>query len=162
MIPRTGVGAAPFGAHPGGRTSPMTVPRRSRADPGEHPGSPTACLRRVRDYAEVRAEGIVDRQAARAALRVYDVDEAGARPSGPGGACALWLKISGAVRSGLSTLAVAVGEQPDTVEEVCEPFLLRVGLLLRTPRGRVATDCGVADTSVVQLRLVRSAAIRSR
>ncbi len=41
---------------------------------------------------------------------------------------------------GLSTLAVAVGEQPDTVEEVCEPFLVRAGLLARTPRGRVATD----------------------
>jgi holliday junction DNA helicase RuvB len=43
---------------------------------------------------------------------------------------------------GLSTLAVAVGEQPDTVEEMCEPFLVRAGLLARTPRGRVATDAG--------------------
>jgi holliday junction DNA helicase RuvB len=43
---------------------------------------------------------------------------------------------------GLSTLAVAVGEQPDTVEEVCEPFLVRAGLLARTPRGRVATEAG--------------------
>ena len=59
---------------------------------------------------------------------------------------------------GLSTLAVAVGEQPDTVEEVCEPFLLRAGLLARTPRGRVATAACVAASRAAPLPLVPSVA----
>ncbi|MFD3811409.1 Holliday junction branch migration DNA helicase RuvB [Rhodococcus sp. NPDC058639] len=96
-------------------------------------------LRRVRDYAEVRADGVVTREIARAALEVYDVD--------PIGLDRLDRAVLGAlVRSfgggpvGVSTLAVAVGEEPGTVEEVCEPFLVRAGMIARTPRGRVATQ----------------------
>jgi Holliday junction DNA helicase RuvB len=95
-------------------------------------------LRRVRDYAEVRADGVVTGDAARAALRVYDVDERGLDRLDRAVLKALVLSFGGGP-VGLSTLAVAVGEQPDTVEEVCEPFLLREGLIARTPRGRVAT-----------------------
>jgi Holliday junction DNA helicase RuvB len=95
-------------------------------------------LRRVRDYAEVRADGVVTGEAARAALRVYDVDERGLDRLDRAVLKALVLSFGGGP-VGLSTLAVAVGEQPDTVEEVCEPFLLREGLIARTPRGRVAT-----------------------
>jgi holliday junction DNA helicase RuvB len=95
-------------------------------------------LRRVRDYAEVRARGVVDRGAAREALVVYDVDEMGLDRLDRAVLKALVVSFGGGP-VGLSTLAVAVGEQPDTVEEVCEPFLLRAGLLARTPRGRVAT-----------------------
>jgi len=95
----------------------------------------------VRDYAEVRGEGIVDQVAARAALRVYDVDELGLDRLDRAVLKALVENFGGGP-VGLSTLAIAVGEQPDTVEEVCEPFLLRLGLLLRTPRGRVATAAG--------------------
>jgi Holliday junction DNA helicase RuvB len=95
-------------------------------------------LRRVRDYAEVRADGVVNGDAARAALRVYDVDERGLDRLDRAVLKAL-VESFGGGPVGLSTLAVAVGEQPDTVEEVCEPFLLREGLLVRTPRGRVAT-----------------------
>ncbi|GAA1818669.1 Holliday junction branch migration DNA helicase RuvB [Planosporangium flavigriseum] len=95
-------------------------------------------LRRVRDYAEVRADGVVTGDAARAALRVYDVDERGLDRLDRAVLKAL-VESFGGGPVGLSTLAVAVGEQPDTVEEVCEPFLLREGLLARTPRGRVAT-----------------------
>jgi Holliday junction DNA helicase RuvB len=95
-------------------------------------------LRRVRDYAEVRADGVVTRDTARAALRVYDVDEAGLDRLDRAVLTALVDSFGGGP-VGLSTLAVAVGEQPDTVEEVCEPFLVRAGLLARTPRGRLAT-----------------------
>jgi Holliday junction DNA helicase RuvB len=98
-------------------------------------------LRRVRDYAEVRADGVVTREVARAALRVYDVDELGLDRLDRAVLTALVSNFGGGP-VGLSTLAVAVGEQPDTVEEVCEPFLVRAGLLARTPRGRVATASG--------------------
>ncbi|WP_326554135.1 Holliday junction branch migration DNA helicase RuvB [Micromonospora sp. NBC_01813] len=96
-------------------------------------------LRRVRDYAEVRAAGVVDLATARAALTVYDVDELGLDRLDRAVLTALISSFGGGP-VGLSTLAVAVGEQPDTVEEVCEPFLVRAGLLARTPRGRVATE----------------------
>jgi Holliday junction DNA helicase RuvB len=95
-------------------------------------------LRRVRDYAEVRADGVVTADVARAALRVYDVDEIGLDRLDRAVLTALVDSFGGGP-VGLSTLAVAVGEQPDTVEEVCEPYLVRAGLLARTPRGRVAT-----------------------
>jgi Holliday junction DNA helicase RuvB len=95
-------------------------------------------LRRVRDFAEVRADGVVNAETARAALRVYDVDDLGLDRLDKAVLNAL-VRSFGGGPVGLSTLAVAVGEQPDTVEEVCEPFLVRAGLLARTPRGRVAT-----------------------
>jgi len=98
-------------------------------------------LRRVRDFAEVRGEGVVDRATARGALKVYDVDERGLDRLDRAVLTALCRHFGGGP-VGLSTLAVAVGEQPDTVEEVCEPFLVREGLLARTPRGRVATSGG--------------------
>ncbi|MEU8300975.1 Holliday junction branch migration DNA helicase RuvB [Micromonospora sp. NPDC048909] len=96
-------------------------------------------LRRVRDFAEVRADGVVNLETARAALTVYDVDALGLDRLDRAVLTALVDSFRGGP-VGLSTLAVAVGEQPDTVEEVCEPFLVRAGLLARTPRGRVATE----------------------
>ena len=98
-------------------------------------------LRRVRDYAEVRADGVVTEETARAALKVYDVDALGLDRLDRAVLRALIETFRGGP-VGLSTLAVAVGEQSDTVEEVCEPFLVRAGLLARTPRGRVATEAG--------------------
>jgi holliday junction DNA helicase RuvB len=95
-------------------------------------------LRRVRDYAEVRADGAVTREVARAALKVYDVDELGLDRLDRAVLTALVRSFRGGP-VGVSTLAVAVGEEPATVEEVCEPFLVRAGMLARTPRGRVAT-----------------------
>jgi Holliday junction DNA helicase RuvB len=100
-------------------------------------------LRRVRDYAEVRADGVVTLETARAALQVYDVDALGLDRLDRAVLRALIESFRGGP-VGLSTLAVAVGEQPDTVEEVCEPFLVRAGLLARTPRGRMATEAGWA------------------
>lgn len=95
-------------------------------------------LRRVRDFAEVRGDGVVNSVTAKAALKVYDVDDLGLDRLDKAVLRAL-VESFGGGPVGLSTLAVAVGEQPDTVEEVCEPFLVRAGLLARTPRGRVAT-----------------------
>jgi Holliday junction DNA helicase RuvB len=95
-------------------------------------------LRRVRDYAEVRADGIVTEPVARDALAVYDVDELGLDRLDRAVLDALVRRFGGGP-VGVGTLAVAVGEEVDTVEEVAEPFLVRAGLLARTPRGRVAT-----------------------
>jgi Holliday junction DNA helicase RuvB len=95
-------------------------------------------LRRVRDYAEVRADGVVTSPVAHAALAVYDVDEMGLDRLDKAVLDALIRRFGGGP-VGVSTLAVAVGEEIETVEEVAEPFLVRAGLLARTPRGRVAT-----------------------
>jgi len=104
-------------------------------------------LRRVRDYAEVRADGVVTRDIARAALAVYDVDELGLDRLDKGVLGALVRNFGGGP-VGVSTLAVAVGEEPATVEEVCEPFLVRAGMLARTPRGRVATAAAWAHVGL--------------
>ena len=95
-------------------------------------------LRRVRDYAEVRGDGVVNRTAARAALDLYEVDEEGLDRLDRAVLEALIHRYGGGP-VGLSTLAVVVGEEAETVEVVAEPFLVRRGLLARTPRGRVAT-----------------------
>ncbi len=100
-------------------------------------------LRRVRDFAEVRGSGVVDRLTARAALEVYEVDERGLDRLDRAVLDALCSRFGGGP-VGLSTLAVAVGEETGTVEEVAEPFLVREGLLARTPRGRVATPAAFA------------------
>ncbi|WP_329000675.1 Holliday junction branch migration DNA helicase RuvB [Kribbella sp. NBC_00709] len=95
-------------------------------------------LRRVRDYAEVRADGIVTLALAKAALELYEVDKMGLDRLDRSVLDALCRRFGGGP-VGLSTLAVAVGEERETVEEVAEPFLVRSGYLARTPRGRVAT-----------------------
>ena len=96
-------------------------------------------LRRVRDYAAVRAEGrVVDTTIVREALEVFEVDRAGLDRVDRAVLEAVVHKFGGGP-VGLSTLAIAVGEEPETVEDACEPFLLQQGLLQRTPRGRIAT-----------------------
>ncbi|MDH6680712.1 Holliday junction DNA helicase RuvB [Rhodococcus sp. LBL1] len=101
-------------------------------------------LRRVRDFAEVRADGVVTRDVAKAALAVYDVDVLGLDRLDRAVLGAL-VRSFGGGPVGVSTLAVAVGEEPSTVEEVCEPFLVRAGMIARTPRGRVATAAAWAQ-----------------
>jgi Holliday junction DNA helicase RuvB len=98
-------------------------------------------LRRVRDYAEVRADGVVTGGIARTALEIYEVDEHGLDRLDRGVLDAVVRRFAGGP-VGLSTLAVALGEEAETVEVVAEPFLVRCGLLARTPRGRVATAAG--------------------
>ena len=95
-------------------------------------------LRRVRDYAQVRAQGAITLQVARDALRLFEVDEQGLDKVDKAILVTLVERFRGRP-VGLSTLAVAIGEEPDTLEDVYEPFLLRKGFIQRTPRGRVAT-----------------------
>jgi len=115
----------------------IEVARRSRGTPR----IANRLLRRVRDWAQVRGDGTVDQAAARAALAVYEVDEVGLDRLDRAVLLALCRTFGGGP-VGLSTLAVAVGEEPETVETVVEPFLVREGMLGRTPRGRVATEAG--------------------
>ncbi|MGH3519551.1 MAG: Holliday junction branch migration DNA helicase RuvB [Haloechinothrix sp.] len=110
------------------------IARRSRGTPRVA----NRLLRRVRDYAEVRGDGNVTLETTRAALEVYDVDELGLDRLDRAVLGALVRSFRGGP-VGVSTLAVAVGEEQATVEEVCEPYLVRAGMLARTPRGRVAT-----------------------
>src|SRR5690606_3215057 len=95
-------------------------------------------LRRVRDYAEVRADGTVDHAIARAALDLYEVDHLGLDRLDRAVLDALCRSFGGGP-VGITTLAVAVAEERETVEELAEPFLVRLGFLARTPRGRIAT-----------------------
>ncbi len=106
-------------------------------------------LRRVRDYAEVRADGVVTAEIAHAALAVYDVDALGLDRLDRAVLDALVRRFGGGP-VGVGTLAVAVGEEVETVEEVAEPFLVRAGLLARTPRGRVATPAAWSHLGLPQ------------
>lgn len=95
-------------------------------------------LRRVRDYALVKASGRITPQVAAAALELYEVDELGLDRLDRAVLEAVCSRFGGGP-VGLSTLAMSVGEETETVEEVAEPYLIRQGFLMRTPRGRVAT-----------------------
>ena len=95
-------------------------------------------LRRVRDVGEVRHDGAITTEVARAGLEMFEVDEEGLDRLDHSILRTIIQKFSGGP-VGLSTLAAAVGEEPDTVEDVVEPYLLQLGFLHRTPRGRVAT-----------------------
>jgi Holliday junction DNA helicase RuvB len=121
----------------------VEIARRSRGTPR----IANRLLRRVRDWAQVRGDGRVDVEAARAALAVYEVDELGLDRLDRSVLDALCRLFRGGP-VGLSTLAVAVGEEPETVETVAEPFLVREGLLGRTPRGRIATPAGWAHVGL--------------
>ena len=104
-------------------------------------------LKRVRDYAEVRMEGVVTVAAAHAALELLEVDELGLDRLDREILRTICLKFGGGP-VGLSTLAVAVGEEQDTIEDVYEPYLLKEGLIKRTPRGREATPAAFAHVGV--------------
>ncbi len=106
-------------------------------------------LRRVRDVAEVRHAGEVTIEVAREALALLEVDEVGLERTDRELLEAVAHKFGGGP-VGLSTLAVALGEEPDTIEEVYEPFLLQLGFLQRTPRGRVITELGRGHLGAVR------------
>ncbi len=110
------------------------IARRSRGTPR----IANRLLRRVRDYAEVEAEGHITREVADMALKRLDVDEFGLDDMDARVLKAIIEKFDGGP-VGISTIAAAVGEDPGTIEEVYEPFLVQHGFLQRTPRGRVAT-----------------------
>ncbi|MEA2510406.1 MAG: holliday junction helicase RuvB [Actinomycetota bacterium] len=119
------------------------VARRSRGTPR----IANRLLRRVRDFAQVRADGVIDGEVARRALEVFGVDALGLDKVD----CAILEAIVsrfGGGPVGLSTLAIAVGEEADTIEDVYEPFLMQIGFLRRTPRGRVATGSAFAHLNI--------------
>jgi Holliday junction DNA helicase RuvB len=95
-------------------------------------------LKRVRDYVQVRGDGVITADAARAALEQLEVDQEGLDRLDRAILRAICERFSGGP-VGLSTLAVAVGEEPGTIEDVYEPYLLQRGMIERTPRGRAAT-----------------------
>jgi Holliday junction DNA helicase RuvB len=98
-------------------------------------------LRRVRDYAQVHANGSVELTAAQKALEMYEVDQVGLDRLDKSVLSAIVEKFNGGP-VGLSTLAMAIGEEAETIENLAEPFLVRMGFISRTPRGRVATAAG--------------------
>ena len=120
------------------------IARRSRGTPR----IANRILRRVRDVAEVRHQGIVTTEIAREALELLEVDELGLdRESRQ-----LLQTIAGKFEGGpvgLSTLAVSFGEEPDTIEDVYEPYLLQLGFIQRTPRGRTITKLGRAHVGAI-------------
>jgi Holliday junction DNA helicase RuvB len=119
------------------------IARRSRGTPR----IANRLLCRVRDVAEVRHDGAITADIARAGLAMFEVDEQGLDRLDHAILRAIIERFSGGP-VGLSTLAAAVGEEPDTVEDVVEPYLLQLGFLQRTPRGRVATPRAYAHLGV--------------
>ena len=127
------------------------IARRSRGTPRVA----NRLLRRVRDFAEVRHDGNVTSDVARAGLELFEVDEEGLDKLDLAILSTVVVKFGGGP-VGLSTLSAAVGEETDTIEDVVEPYLLQLGLLQRTPRGRVATErayrhLGVSPEGVLPL-----------
>ncbi len=111
------------------------IARRSRGTPR----IANRLLRRVRDYAEVRADGVISEKVAAAALDMLDVDSLGLDNMDRRLLLAIMQKFDGGP-VGVDNLGAAIGEEPGTIEDVIEPYLIQQGLLMRTPRGRVATQ----------------------
>ncbi len=111
------------------------IARRSRGTPR----IANRLLRRVRDYAQVRAAGHVDAEVARLALDLLEVDRFGLDEIDQKIMLTVLEKYSGGP-VGLNTIAASIDEEPDTIEEVYEPYLIQLGFLDRTPRGRMATE----------------------
>jgi Holliday junction DNA helicase RuvB len=106
-------------------------------------------LRRVRDVAQVRHDGAITIEVAREALALLEVDETGLEKVDRALLRAILHKFGGGP-VGLSTLAVALGEEPDTIEDVYEPYLLQLGLIQRTARGRIVTELGRAHVGATE------------
>jgi len=98
-------------------------------------------LKRVRDYAQIRADGVITLEVAREALDMLEVDHVGLDDVDRRLLETIALKFNGGP-VGLDTLAASTGEESSTIEDVCEPYLLQLGFLARTPRGRVLTPLG--------------------
>ena len=127
------------------------IARRSRGTPRIS----NRILRRVRDVAEVRHEGVITTDVAAEALELLEVDGEGLERVDRELLAAIAERFGGGP-VGLSTLAVALGEEPDTIEDVYEPYLLQLGYIQRTPRGRVITKLGRAHLGAVEQRAAGS------
>ena len=117
------------------REGAMEIASRSRGTPR----IANRLLRRVRDYAQVRGGGKIDKATAQAALRMLEVDQYGFDEVDRKLLLTIIEKYQGGP-VGVNTLAAALAEEPDAIEEIYEPFLIQIGFLNRTPRGRVATN----------------------
>ncbi len=115
-------------------------------------------LRRVRDFAEVRGDGTIDAHVASEGLALFGVDRLGLDKVDRAILRTICERFGGGP-VGLSTLAISVGEQPETVEDVYEPFLLQLGMLQRTPRGRVASAAAFDHLGVAAPAAERSAGL---
>jgi Holliday junction DNA helicase RuvB len=122
------------------------IARRSRGTPR----IANRILRRVRDVAQVRHAGAITTEVAREALELHEVDLEGLERTDRELLRAIAHKFDGGP-VGLSTLAVALGEEPDTIEDVYEPYLLQLGFIQRTPRGRIVTELGRAHIGAAPL-----------
>lgn len=110
-------------------------------------------LRRVRDFASLDSSGIVTVKLVRDALQMFGVDELGLDRMDREILGILAIRFAGKP-TGLSTIAVALGEEPETIETVIEPYLIRLGLISRTPRGRLITDAGLRHIGEVSAELL--------
>ena len=117
------------------REAAISLAKRSRGTPR----IANRLLRRVRDYAQVKADGTITEEVAGKALALLEVDELGFDEMDRSILQTIMEKFSGGP-VGLSTIAAVVGEEPDTIEDIYEPYLIQIGFLDRTPRGRVATE----------------------
>ncbi|MDN5345193.1 MAG: holliday junction helicase RuvB [Clostridia bacterium] len=128
-------------------------PDGAREIAGRARGTPRVAnrlLKRVRDYAEVRAGGVITGEVAREALDLLQVDTLGLDSSDRRLLLTLVQKFNGGP-VGLDTLAAAISEEPDTIEDVYEPFLLQHGFIQRTPRGRLATTRAYEHLGIARL-----------
>jgi Holliday junction DNA helicase RuvB len=123
----------------------VEISRRSRGTPRVA----NRLLRRVRDYAEIQADGVITKRVAEKGLALLEVDTLGLD-----GVDRTMLRTMIEVFKGgpvgLDTLAAATGEEADTIEDVYEPFLMQIGFLMRTPRGRVVTDSAYAHLGILK------------
>jgi Holliday junction DNA helicase RuvB len=134
-----GIPISPEGAH--------EIARRSRGTPR----IANALLRRIRDFAQIKGNGSVDEEISRFGLEALDVDDAGLDEMDIRILTAIIHKFKGGP-VGLTTIATAVGEEPGTIEEVHEPFLIMEGFIQRTPRGRSVTEKAYRHIGVVPPR----------
>ena len=130
------------------------IARRSRGTPR----IANRLLRRVRDFSEVRGDGTIAEETAREGLRVFGVDEIGLDKVDRAILNAICQQFAGGP-VGLSTLAISVGEQPETVEDMYEPFLIQQGMLARTPRGRIAMPAAYTHIGTAVPTTARSPAL---
>ena len=130
------------------------IARRSRGTPR----IANRLLRRVRDFSEVRGDGTIEESTAREGLKVFGVDEIGLDKVDRAILNAICQQFGGGP-VGLSTLAISVGEQPETVEDMYEPFLIQQGMLARTPRGRIAMPAAYAHIGLAVPATVKPPAL---
>ncbi len=128
------------------------IARRSRGTPR----IVNRLLKRVRDYAQVRGEGVITLQMAREALHLLDVDELGLDRTDRAMLETMMKKFDGRP-VGLDTLAATTGEDAVTIEDVIEPYLMQLGFIMRTPRGRICTQAAYDHMKIPMPQEARSA-----